>query len=79
MHPKDLADVTRIIQTNKPMAGQLKTLMADDVPWSALLDRVRSTGQRRRVTLTTINGLTVEAQAATARPAPPARARRSPR
>ena len=69
MHKKDLADVTRITQTNKTMAGQLKTLMADDVPWSTLLDDLRSTGAANGVTVTSVNAMTVDAQASNSKAA----------
>jgi hypothetical protein len=51
---KDLADVTSTTNRNTEISGQLKTLMAQDLSWSTLLNRLRSTGAGANVTITRV-------------------------
>jgi len=51
MNDPQHADVTKTINDNKAMSEQLKTLMANDLRWSTLLDNLRSTGTAADVTL----------------------------
>jgi len=46
--------VTTVIQANQAYATQLKTLMADDLPWSVMLDDLRSLGTAKQVTIGSI-------------------------
>lgn len=52
--------VTTAIQANKAYAAQLKTLMANDLPWSVVLDDLRSTGTAKGVTINSISASVVE-------------------
>ena len=54
MKRKDLTDVTTTTQANSEITEQLKTLMANDLQWSTLLNRLRSTGSASDVTITRI-------------------------
>jgi ABC-type Fe3+ transport system substrate-binding protein len=54
MKRKDLTDVTTTTQANTEISEQLKTLMANDLQWSTLLNRLRSTGATSDVTIARI-------------------------
>jgi len=47
-------EVTTVIQANKTYQTQLKALMTDDLPWSTVLDDLRSTGAAKQVTVGSI-------------------------
>ena len=48
------------------MTAQLSTLLATDLPWSTLLDRLRATGAAGDVTVTGVSGSLLEANGSTA-------------
>ncbi|MFI6073670.1 PilN domain-containing protein [Actinoplanes sp. NPDC051343] len=48
------AAVTKAVSDNKAMSDELKTLMANDLRWSTLLDNVRSTGTKAEITISQI-------------------------
>ncbi|MFI1990011.1 hypothetical protein [Actinoplanes sp. NPDC020271] len=50
------SDLTTTKNTNIKMTGQLGKLMAEDVPWQAVLDLVRTTGATYEVTVTELTG-----------------------
>jgi hypothetical protein len=58
----DNRQVTAVIQANKAYAAQLKTLMANDLPWSVVLDDLRSTGTAKHVTINSISASVIERQ-----------------
>lgn len=66
----DYRQVTAVLQANQAYASQLKTLMADDLPWSVLLDDLRSMGTAKQVTIDSI-AVTVADKVATSTTAIP--------
>lgn len=58
--------VTITIQANKAYDAQLKTLMANDLPWSVVLDDLRSTAAARQVTISSIAATAAEKQSSSA-------------
>lgn len=54
MNDKQHAEVTKTLNDNTAMSDELKTLMANDLRWSTLLDNLRSTGTKAQVTLAQI-------------------------
>ncbi|MEV6847202.1 PilN domain-containing protein [Actinoplanes sp. NPDC051411] len=65
MNDPQHAQVTRTINDNKAISDELKTLMANDLRWSTLLDNLRSTGTASNVTLSQISVSLSEAGTAT--------------
>jgi hypothetical protein len=61
----DLADVTRTTNANNEVTAQLKTLMATDLPWSTLLNRLRATGTSSKVTIARVTASLSGANAST--------------
>jgi Fimbrial assembly protein (PilN) len=55
MNDPQHAEVTKTINDNKTISDELKTLMANDLRWSTLLDNLRSTGTRSKVTISQIS------------------------
>ena len=58
--------VTTTIQANKAYRAQLKTLMANDLPWSVVLDDLRSTATARQITIGSITAAAAEKQGSSA-------------
>ena len=55
----EYADVVNVQAERDTIAAQLKTLLADDLSWQALLGTVRSTGAASDIVVTGINGSVV--------------------
>jgi hypothetical protein len=70
---RDFADVVDVQSRKTNLDKQLKTLMANDLPWATLLTDVTSTGRSAGVTVTGINGVltaTADGPGATGRELP---------
>jgi hypothetical protein len=62
MHRKDLADVTTTMKANDEVTDQLKTLMATDLQWSTLINRLRATGTASDVKISRITASLTDAK-----------------
>jgi len=58
--------VTDMIETRDQIIADLKTALAQDLPWQTLLDSLRSTAAAKKVTLTTIVGSLPDSNAGSA-------------
>jgi len=61
---RQYAEVVDVQHDTAVLSEQLKTVMAKDLDWAALLDRLRSTGETAGVTVTGIDGLLSAADSA---------------
>ncbi|AGZ39482.1 hypothetical protein [Actinoplanes friuliensis] len=51
------ADVVEVQNQTKNITKQLRTLMANDLPWASLLDTLRTTGTASGIEVTGVNGI----------------------
>jgi iron uptake system EfeUOB component EfeO/EfeM len=66
MHNKEHSDITNTIDANKTISDELKTLMANDLRWSTLLDKLRATGTASSVQISQITAALADTTAASA-------------
>jgi Tfp pilus assembly protein PilN len=63
MHDKEHSAITNTIDANNTITDELKTLMANDMRWSNLLDRLRATGTKSKVQISRITASLADSSA----------------